>query len=160
MNAKESMKTSLKSEKGQSLVELALSLIVLLMLLLGAVEFSLALFQYVTIRDAAQEGALYGSINPTDENGMKARAIDAASDVVVLTNADIVVSWNNPAKKCEGLSSIVTPSGTSNVPHAVTVTITYDHNIALPLVGPIIGDDDITLTASVTDTILSPTCTP
>ncbi|MDP1544829.1 MAG: TadE/TadG family type IV pilus assembly protein [Anaerolineales bacterium] len=148
------MNKSRKGERGQSLVELAISLIVILMLLLGAVEFSLALFQYVTIRDAAQEGALYGSITPTDEAGMKARAIDAASDVVQLTAGDIGVSWSNPSKKCEGL----TVTGGVPVPNSITVTITYNHVIALPLVGPMIGDNDITLTASVTDTILTPYC--
>ncbi len=145
-------KPILKNESGQSLVELAISLIVILLLLLGAIEFSLALFQYVTIRDAAQEGALFGSINPEDEAGMKARAMDAASDVVALTTGDVTVSWNNPAKKCEGL--------TSSVPHAVTVTITFNHPITFPLIGPAIGSNTIPLTASVTDTILFPSCDP
>jgi hypothetical protein len=46
------------------------------------------------------------------------------------------------------------------VPHSVTVTINFNHNIILPLVGPIIGTNTIPLTASVTDTILTPTCIP
>ncbi len=53
-----------KSERGQSLVELSISLVVLLYLLSGAVEFGLAFFQFVQLRDAAQEGALFGSMNP------------------------------------------------------------------------------------------------
>ena len=60
--------TSAKSphgrERGQSLVELAISLTVMLLLLSGAVSFGMALFSYVAIRDAAGEGALYGSIRP------------------------------------------------------------------------------------------------
>ena len=52
----------MKSERGQSLVELAISLVILLYLLSGAVEFGILFFQYVQLRDAAQEGALYGSI--------------------------------------------------------------------------------------------------
>ena len=53
-----------KSARGQSLVELAISLVVLLMLLSGAVEFGIIFFQFVQLRDAAQEGALYGSTHP------------------------------------------------------------------------------------------------
>ena len=53
---------NLKSERGQSLVELSISLVVLLYLLSGAVEFGLAFFQFVQLRDAAQEGALFGSM--------------------------------------------------------------------------------------------------
>ena len=52
-----------KSERGQSLVELGISLLILLYLLAGAAEFGVLFFQFVQLRDAAQEGALYGS-NP------------------------------------------------------------------------------------------------
>ena len=38
-----------KSERGQSLVELSISLLVLLYLLSGAVEFGLAFFQFVQL---------------------------------------------------------------------------------------------------------------
>ena len=43
----------LKSEHGQSLVELAISITILVFLLAGAVEFGLIFFQYVQLRDAA-----------------------------------------------------------------------------------------------------------
>src|SRR6266536_2216413 len=58
----ETMKTLKNKERGQSLVELSISLLVLLYLLSGAVEFGLAFFQFVQLRDAAQEGALFGSM--------------------------------------------------------------------------------------------------
>jgi Flp pilus assembly protein TadG len=45
------------SERGQSLVEFSISLVIILWLLAGAVEFGIALFQYIQLRDAAQEGA-------------------------------------------------------------------------------------------------------
>src|SRR6185369_11484669 len=58
------------SERGQSLVELGVSLLILLYLLSGAAEFGVLFFQFVQLRDAAQEGALYGSMNPyIDSNG-------------------------------------------------------------------------------------------
>src|SRR5512140_562006 len=53
-----------RSERGQSLVELAISLTVMLLLLSGAVPFGMALFSYVALRDAAQGGALFCSFNP------------------------------------------------------------------------------------------------
>src|SRR5512140_1334539 len=55
-------------ERGQSLVELAISLTVMMLLLSGAVTFGIALFSYVSMRDAAGEGALYGSIRPYLDN--------------------------------------------------------------------------------------------
>ncbi len=67
-----------KNERGQSLVELGISIVVLMWLLAGAVEFGIAFFQYIQIRDAAQEGALYGSLNPTDTANIEKRVWGAA----------------------------------------------------------------------------------
>lgn len=158
VRARNLMKTKfvpwLKEEpRGQSLVELAISLMMMLMLLLGAIEISLALFQYVTIRDAAQEGALYGSINPDDTAGIKLNAIKAADDVLVLNSADITSEI--PLDNCEGLTSV----GGVATPNYIKVTVVYMHNIAFPLVGPMIGSNTIRLTASATNTILQPSCT-
>jgi Flp pilus assembly protein TadG len=141
-----------KKEQAQSLVELAISLMVMLMLLLGAIEISLALFQYITIRDAAQEGALYGSIKPDDVAGVKFHAISAANDVIVLDGSTITVEV--PLDNCEGLTDV----GGVATPNYITVKIVYLHNIAFPIVGPMIGTNTIPLTATATNTILQPSC--
>ena len=67
-------KISHQHEKGQSLVELAISLPVILLILLGTFDFGMALFSYSIIRDAAQEGALYASFNPGNEAEIENRA--------------------------------------------------------------------------------------
>ena len=140
-----------KTGSGQSLVELAISLMVILILLTGAVELGLALFQYVTMRDAAQEGALYGSFNPPidvdTETAIINRVIDAASDIIPIAPGDITVTVNGSA--CEGL--------TATVPNSLTVTIEFEHPVTMPIIGTWIGQT-IDLTAGVTDTILSPVC--
>jgi len=38
----------------------------MLLLLLGQIDFGMALYSFVIVRDAAQEGALYGSFNPNN----------------------------------------------------------------------------------------------
>ena len=63
----------MKNEKGQSLVELAISLTMILILLSGVVEFGIAFFQFIQLRDAVQEGALYGSIHPYDNAQIEVR---------------------------------------------------------------------------------------
>src|SRR5512145_1107638 len=85
----------IRSAKGQSLVELAISLVVLLFLLAGIVEFGLAFFQFVQLRDAAQEGALYGSTKPDDVAGILDR-IEGSSDTPIdlpteITNGTVTV---------------------------------------------------------------------
>ncbi len=71
-----------KSERGQSLVEMAISITVLVFLLSGAVEFGMMFFQYIQLRDAAQEGALYGSLNPADAAEIKARVRGASTSPI------------------------------------------------------------------------------
>lgn len=143
-------------QRGQSLVELALSLMVILMLLMGAVDFGIALFAYVSMRDAAQDGALYGSsVDPTDVAGIKSRVIDAASDVITIAPSDITIKYSDESKKCEGS----TPgTGPTSGPHTIQILITHQHPVSTPLVGAMIGSQTITLRAQVTDTILTPVC--
>lgn len=143
----------IKNERGQSLVELAVSLVLLLVLLSGAVEFGIAFFQFVQLRDAAQEGALYGSMNPptssTDtiqENAIATRAKAASQSPINLqTDSAVAVSVDvTDGQYCEG--------------GALKVEITYDHKIFMPFLPAIIGRSSLPLKASVTDTILTPVC--
>ncbi len=161
------------AEKGQSLVELAISLVILLYLLSGAAEFGIALFQYVQLRDAAQEGALYGSINPTDFANIEARTRASSNSPVRLdqlpptgptveifiqgtlvrrnnvdTGVNVTASPNKVA--CEGISG-----GSS---HGVRVVVSYDHRIFMPFMPQILRTNTIHLTAEATDTILTPPC--
>ena len=137
------------SEGGQSLVELAISLVILLYLLSGAAEFGIALFQYVQLRDAAQEGALYGSINPPHDaadsaavNTIVTRAKSASSSPIDLANnTDVDVTVTVTGKYCEGGS--------------ITVAASYPHKVFMPFMNKFIGNT-INLKAEVTDTILTP----
>ena len=134
-----------RRERGQSLVELALSLTVILLLLAGAVDFSMAYFSFTAMQDAAQEGALYGSVNPSDDAGIIIRVRTASSNPVDLADTSLVdVVVTAPETPCEG--------------DALTVDVVYDYPISMPFIGGIIGSQHITLTASVTDTVLQPAC--
>ena len=142
------------SERAQSLVEFALSLLLILMILTGAVELSLALFEYVTIRDAAQEGALFASVNPTDTANIKNRVIDAANDSVPLAAGNVTITSNGSTSTGKSYCEGVTAAG---VPITVTVRVNRQHQIIMPLVGTFLGQQ-INMSASATNTILSPTC--
>lgn len=143
-----------KSERGQSLVELAISLLILLYLLSGAVEFGIIFFQYVQLRDAAQEGALYGSMNPPDSASdtttadlIAVRAKNASSSPIDLAvDPDVSVDVQvTDGQYCEGGS--------------LQVTVSYPHTVFMPFMSKFIGDT-VTLNATVTDTILTPRCGP
>ncbi len=51
-------------DKGQTLVEFALLLPLLLLLLVGIAEFAIVVLSYNTLADAARQGARYGIVHP------------------------------------------------------------------------------------------------
>ena len=138
-----------RSARGQSLVEFAISLTAILILLAGAVDFGIGLFHYVAMRDAAQEGALFGSMNPDNNAGIVDRVANASGDTGIIQKMidegmTINVTYDpTTAPHCEGDS--------------ITVSLAYDYQISMPFIGMFTGDT-IRLRAAVTDTILTPFC--
>jgi Flp pilus assembly protein TadG len=113
----------MKSEKGQSLVEFALILPLLMLLLFGIVDFGRIFHAYLTIDHAGREAAREASIGKGNED-----VIDAATEKAFgIDLTDVTVT---PEAR---------PSGTD-----VTVTITYEVTFLTPLIGGIVGP--ITLT--------------
>ena len=143
---------NIKNERGQSLVELSISLVLLLILLSGAVEFGIAFFQFVQLRDAAQEGALFGSMNPP------ASAADVAQETLIADRAK--AASQNPINLQTDPAVTVTVDVTDGQyceGGALQVEILYQHKIFMPFLPQIIGST-LPLRAAVTDTILSPVC--
>ncbi len=146
-----------KNERGQSLVELGISLLILMYLLSGAVEFGMAFFQFVQLRDAAQEGALYGSMNPSDIVAIRNRVVGASSSPINLSGGTVTI-----AVEIDGIDSSNAAYNTVDCEgHGLTVRVSYPHQVFMPFIPQLIGRSTIPLTATVTDTILSPLqCTP
>lgn len=61
------------AERGQSLVEFALGLPLLLLIMLGTLDIGQVFIDYVTMRNAVREAASYGARNPADVGGMRDR---------------------------------------------------------------------------------------
>ena len=145
----------IKNERGQSLVELSISILILLTLLVGTVEFGMAFFQFVQLRDAAQEGALYGSLNPTNTSEIDDRvrfSSDSPIDLGDTTAVLITVTLTNdpgPNHDCEG--------NVGGVSNGIEVEVYFEHEVFMPFMEEIVGPT-IPLRATVTDTILSPKC--
>jgi len=55
-----------KSEKGQSMVELALILPIIILILFGILEFGRIFYSYIVITNAAREGARVGAVGSPD----------------------------------------------------------------------------------------------
>jgi Flp pilus assembly protein TadG len=71
----------LTSDTGSQLVELAMVTPILVLLLVGAVDFGRGFYVMMEVSAAAESGALYGIQNPADVAGMQAAAQLDAPDL-------------------------------------------------------------------------------
>src|SRR5512139_671091 len=134
MNTKRQVK---KAQHGQSLVEFAISLTVILLLLTGAVDLGSAFFSYVSLRDAAQEGALYGSARPiidTNNNGK----YDVGEPLNTAAIVNRVRSASSTPVDLSDITNVnvgVFPTDPPCAGGAILVTVSYNYKITMPLIG-------------------------
>ena len=101
-----------KGIRGQSLVEFALSISLLMLILLGVFDLGRVFHTYIVITNAAREGAYYGSMHPLDGSGIQERVVSEAQNSGITLTADNVN---------------ISTSGLSGTPMCVTV----HHDFAL-----------------------------
>ena len=130
------------SERGQSVVELALLLPFLLVLVLGVVDLGMGFRTYIGLTNAAREGARWVAIHPTDPGGAITR-IGVEAGRVGLTNT------GSPAT---GIQVTLTPeSPPYTAGENVTVTIRHDYPL---LFGFITALSDVPFRAETTMVVL------
>lgn len=83
-------RTLASKKEGQALVEFAILLPVLLLLLLGIIEFGLLLFNQHVITNASREGARYGIVSRNPRRG-----VDEIEAVVAAYCGDHLVTFGN-----------------------------------------------------------------
>lgn len=71
------LRRSLASRRGAAAAEFAISVPVLLLLIMGAMDFGRAIDQSIRLETAARAGAQYGLIFPDDSTGIAARVTEA-----------------------------------------------------------------------------------
>jgi Flp pilus assembly protein TadG len=143
-----------RSEKGQSLMELAISFTVLLFILGGLVDLGRVFFALIAVRDAAQEGAVYAAITPVksevDIRTWVRNSGNEPYDMSSLADSDIEIITFNPS------GNVAIEDACSG--DYVTVSITFRHRFIMPLTTGIAGSEPLPITSSITNTILQPLC--
>jgi Flp pilus assembly protein TadG len=131
------------TEKGQSLVEMAITATLLMFLLLATIDFGIAFFYWIAIRDAAEEGAVYGSLHPdaTSYDALRTRVKGAAS-------SQLVKITDLPDSQIEITSTGACPG------NSIPVFVTYNYKILTPMVSTFANSDHITIKANVSNTVL------
>ena len=138
------------------MLELAVSLVILLVLVAGIVDLGRMFFTYIGMRDAAQEGAVYGSIAPK-------------TDIIAFTNqvADRVeTAFTNPSDPTNipiDITQMIVQTNIIGSPCAapgngVRVKVDYSMPVTMPFLGAVIGSQDIKLSTTIENAILSPIC--
>lgn len=127
------------SRRGQSLIEVALVLPIIIMILLGLLDFGRAFYTLVALRDAADEGASYAAIKPNDSAGIQRRAAEASTNLVNIQMGDV---------------SIIRPSPLA-VGQPITVTVNFYFDLYTPFVQGLLPDGELILHGSATHAILS-----
>ena len=133
------MKTKRRGSRGQSLVEVALVLPVLVMLMLGLLDFGRAYYAVVALRDAADEGAAYAAINPTDVLGIRRRASEASPQLVPIAPNDVHV--------------VYPPVLYAGAP--ITVTTSYTMELYTPFANMLVDGSQLQLRGQASHPILS-----
>lgn len=111
----------LKNEKGQSLVEFAIIIPLILLIVMGIAQFGFMLNSYLRIQNATREGARIG--------------------VVGGTNSEIRESIlkTSPNLKVENLTIQIHPNDNRRSGQTLTVQIIYNFPLAVPIINNIFG---------------------
>lgn len=146
-----------RSERGQSMVELAVSFTLVMFVLAGAVDFGRAYFDVIALRDAAQEGVIFASLNPDEETLIENRIRESSTtpiDFSEYPRDNIDVSWSDSTHKCAGFFD----NGGTLEAYSVTVTIEYQFELTMPMIQVMFPGGVLPLTIDDTHTILAPEC--
>jgi Flp pilus assembly protein TadG len=127
-------------ENGQSLLEMALILPVLIIILAGVLDLGRLYYAYVAVADAAAEGASYAAIHPEpgERGEVLQRAQEASRGLVQIDPAMVAVDCLTVA---------------SGAP--ITVTVSYSFTVATPLINAIVPDGVLMLRAVANEAILA-----
>lgn len=166
-----SIKNENKNENGQSMVELAVSIIVLLILLAGVVDLGRVAFYYIALQDAAQEAASYASIFPNNNEQIFVRAVDGiGGDGIdpsrIIVTLSIQKGKDGGTYSCLSSQTCSTDPDTTDsdissknivsVGNLISVSIADSaFPITMPLLGTFIGSQTINLNTTIQDVVIS-----
>ena len=140
-----------KAQKGQSFAELGAFMVVLLLILVGVIEFGMLIFQYIAMKDAAQEGSVYATMYPSSCNQTIERVKEGLNSTD-LSGVQIDVLVN-------GLQCNLASAGDACANREIKVTVRQpDYKIMVPFLGTVLGRQTISVSAVATGTIIRPPC--
>ena len=153
------------AERGQSLVEMALGSVVLVMLLSGLLDLGRLYYIYITLEDAVGEAALYLSLDPRCITETSLRAIGTPcgetknawfrAQYAVDSNVS-AVNWGNITQTIYVNNVPIDPAFPPliTVGDEVTVELEYPVGLLTPVIPQISGVNPFILRSRATQTII------
>jgi hypothetical protein len=144
-----------RSEQGQSLVEFAAGVVVLVIIVSGVLDLGRAFFTLVAIENGAGEGAIFASYHPAWVTEQDAQ--DGGSSWPEIENVTYRARHESP-------SGLVDPNlMTVSVDHPptlqtgehITVTVTYSYTVMTPFLHILVQGGMMPLTAEATQVIVN-----
>lgn len=128
-----------RGERGSAMVEMALSIVILLIMLFGIMEMSLVLYAYHYISEAAREGTRYAIVRGESCTGF-ASACPASSADIQSYVQNLAYPGINSQQMTVTTAWSAYPAGGACVPSAncknpgnqVQVTVNYQYPLAIP----------------------------
>ena len=108
------------NERGASAVEMALLMPILLLMVLGLVDFGRAVLAHMAIEEAAQEGAMFAAYHGTDAGDTSADIVNA----VRMSTSSVTIAAGDVAVVCSA------KAGGDQLAAFPTVTVTISTSIA------------------------------
>ena len=132
------------TERGQTMVEIAVSMVLLLTLLSGVVELGRVFYTYIALREAAWEGAAYGALCP-NALAIESRVRQSAHFPVDLKSPNVAI-----------YSTYIAQPGTT-----LSVKVEYNNFvIGMPFLGAILGTQTLSFSAGAIVEILNDSACP
>jgi Flp pilus assembly protein TadG len=142
-----------EKERGQNLLELALSMVLLLLLLAGIFDLGRAIFTLMALQDAAEEGVVYGIAFPDQCGNIENRVRYDLSTGVRPEATSVSVQIKNSSGAFVDCSSISTAEVVAG--REMLVEVSQDFQITMPFIGSVIGQT-IPLRATANGVLLRP----
>lgn len=128
-------------ERGQSLVEMALLLPVLVLILMALFDFGRAIYAYNTVSNAARDGARLAIVDQRTSGSTYLAAIEAANQATGLgldpaDSSEVEVQFPDPLSNCSD----------PGIGCPVSVTVRYRFSPITPVIGSILGPFEVSST--------------
>lgn len=119
-------KTLVVSSQGQSMVEFALALPLLVLIVAGLFDLGRAFFASITITNAARVGARYGTLYPDDSQGTcDSTKFEATSSGIVIEYSDITITCATTIACAAPNPGPMTATAGCAASQPITVTVNY-----------------------------------